>query len=257
MKTIKISAISALIALVIIGATLVNKSFASKKTEDLAGDGFAVLELFTSEGCSSCPPADELLARIQSEAGEKPVYVLSYHVDYWDRQGWRDVFSNPLFSKRQYRYGKQFTGQVYTPQVIVNGKAEFVGSDEKASREALSAALSGKPSTALLLKGQETSGKLKIDYAFRGDAKNDQLLIAVVEKHAISKVASGENAGRTLTHSQIVRDLYTIDPERSGNGTKEISLPKGFDTQKWEIVGFMQDRETGVIHAAARTQFNN
>jgi hypothetical protein len=253
MKPIKLSAIGAAFALLIITAALVTKSFASKSNRSIAGDGFAVLELFTSEGCSSCPPADELLARIQKEAGDKPVYVLAYHVDYWNRQGWKDVFSNPLFSKRQYQYSRQFTGQVYTPQVIVNGKSEFVGGDEGAAQSALKNALSSGASQSISLKGQQSGGKLKIDYQFKGDNKANQLLIAVVEKHAVSKILKGENEGRTLHHAQIVRNLYTFDI-KSANGIEQIDVPAGFNSKDWEIVGFLQNPDSGVISAAGRAQ---
>ena len=104
--------------------------------------GFAVLELFTSEGCSSCPPADELLAKIQMESEGKPIYIVAYHVDYWDRLGWKDMFSNADYSKRQTQYGQWLhTSSIYTPQLIVNGKAEFVGSNELAIRGAIAAQL--------------------------------------------------------------------------------------------------------------------
>ena len=86
--------------------------------------GFAVLELFTSEGCSSCPPAEKLLEQLQNQSEGKPIYILAYHVDYWDRLGWKDIFSNHDFSNLQYEYSSHFNGQVYTPQLIFNGIAE-------------------------------------------------------------------------------------------------------------------------------------
>src|SRR5476651_2422634 len=92
---------------------------------------FAVVELFTSEGCSSCPPADEAIAKLQKESNGKPVYILAFHVDYWNRLGWKDVFSNADYSERQNEYAKYLRLEsVYTPQVVVNGKKEFVGSEE-------------------------------------------------------------------------------------------------------------------------------
>lgn len=96
----------------------------------------AVVELFTSEGCSSCPPADKLLRTIQAES--KDVYVLSYHVDYWDRLGWKDPFSQAAFTERQRDYAQQFNLEsIYTPQVVINGVKEFVGSDEQRLRSIL------------------------------------------------------------------------------------------------------------------------
>ncbi|WP_345211415.1 DUF1223 domain-containing protein [Mucilaginibacter gynuensis] len=258
MKPIKLSTICAFAALLIItGAFLANSSFASKSKQSVAGDGFAVLELFTSEGCSSCPPADELLARIQQEAGNKPVYVLAYHVDYWNRQGWKDVFSNALFSKRQYQYSRQFTGQVYTPQVIVNGKAEFVGSDENAANSAIKSALNTPVAQDIVLKSDLSAGKIKIDYQLKSKANGDQLLLAVVEKHAVSKVTKGENEGRTLHHAQIVRNLYTFDLKTGDSGSAQIDLPVAFNATDWEIVGFLQNADTGVISAVGRATLSN
>lgn len=256
MKSIKMSAIGALIVVVLVTVVFINKSAASKVNRNVAGDGFAVLELFTSEGCSSCPPADALLARIQKEAGNKPIYVLAYHVDYWDRLGWKDVFSSSVFTKRQYQYSRQFTGQVYTPQVIVNGKTEFIGSDESAANSAIKDALKGPGQGSLVLKGQLQPGKVKIDYQIAGNTSNSQLLIAVVQKHAVSKVERGENEGRTLSHAQIVRNLYTFDLKSGKNGTEQVDLPNNFNAQDWEIVGFLQDPETGVINAATRTSLS-
>jgi hypothetical protein len=95
---------------------------------------FAVVELFTSEGCSSCPPADRLLARIADEAAHsgQPVYALAFHVGYWDRLEWSDRFADPAFSRRQERYAAALgMPAVYTPEMIVNGRASFVGSDER------------------------------------------------------------------------------------------------------------------------------
>src|ERR1700730_14813133 len=104
--------------------------------------GFAVVELFTSEGCSSCPPADELVARIQKENNDQPVYILAFHVDYWNNLGWKDSFSSSAFSKRQNQYADWLNlRSVYTPQVILNGRKEFVGSDEGLLRNAIKAGL--------------------------------------------------------------------------------------------------------------------
>src|SRR3954452_5453128 len=94
------------------------------------GKAFAVIELFTSEGCSSCPPADELVSRLLSE-NKQNIYILSFHVDYWNRLGWKDSFSDPAFSARQKQYANYLSlDGVYTPQIVVNGEHQFVGSDE-------------------------------------------------------------------------------------------------------------------------------
>lgn len=117
--------------------------------------GFALVELFTSEGCSSCPAAEELAARIQQESAGKPVYVLAFHVDYWDHQGWKDRYSDPAFSQRQKDYsGWLGTSDIYTPQMVVNGRKEFVGSDEGTLRSALDKALTTAPAGRLSLSAR-------------------------------------------------------------------------------------------------------
>lgn len=252
MKPLRIPIIVLIIAVILIAVSFVNKTGATKVGRDLAGDGFAVLELFTSEGCSSCPPADELLGRIQQEAGNKPVYVLAYHVDYWDRNGWKDIFSNHAFTERQYNYSRRFADQVYTPQVIVNGKTEFVGSDAVAANAAIEKALSTPAARTLSIDASQKGDSMKISYQVGGKLNRIKLMIAVVQKHAVSKVKAGENGGRTLSHPQIVRDLHSFNIDPGSNGYVQISLPEGFNTMDWEIIGFLQDRETGVIYAAER-----
>jgi hypothetical protein len=253
MKPLKTIATGVVIILTLCFATLINRSAASKPhNATIRGDGFVVLELFTSEGCSSCPPADELLARIQQEAGNTPVYVLAYHVDYWNRLGWKDIFSKPEFSKRQYQYSRQLGAQVYTPQLIVNGKAEFVGSDEAAITSAVKTALESKSSIALTVQAGLKGAKININYQTKGNTAAHQLLLALVQKHAVSKVANGENGGRTLHHVQIVRNLYTFDIEPGQQGAKQIEIPDGFNTNEWEIIGLLQDQQTGAIEGAAR-----
>jgi hypothetical protein len=259
MKPVKISAIVAATALIVSLAAFINRSAASKpnNSRTVSGDGFAVLELFTSEGCSSCPPADELLARIQQEAGNKPVYILSYHVDYWNRLGWKDVFSQPQFSKRQYQYGQQLAAQVYTPQLIINGKAEFVGSDESAIAPVIKDALSSKATNILNLQATQQGTKININYQADGNTDNSKLLLALVQKHAVSKVEKGENEGRTLHHAQIVRNLYTFNLTPAKKGTEQINLSSAFNSKDWEIIGLVQNVQTGEIKGAARAAIDS
>jgi hypothetical protein len=221
------------------------------------GKGFAVLELFTSEGCSSCPPADELLARIQTEAAGKNVYLLAYHVDYWDRQGWKDAFSNADYSRRQAQYGSWLnTPQIYTPQLIVNGQSEFVGSDEAAIRYAILEQLVINTPVTLILKAHRDGEKLVIQYQSTGTKKGNDLLIAIIQKEAQSNVTRGENTGRSLSHVQIVSKLQVEPLSTTGNGNTIITLPKGFDTKNWEIVGLIQDHRNGKISAASKADLN-
>ncbi|GAA3742212.1 thioredoxin family protein [Flavobacterium ginsengisoli] len=210
--------------------------------------GFALLELYTSEGCSSCPPADELLGRIQNEYRDKNVYVLAYHVDYWDKQGWKDIFSNADFTKRQYDYA-QFLGKepIYTPQVIINGKTDYIGSQETSLRNGIKSALSKPALASLSLEPSQNENLISVNYNVEGTSKNSRLLLAVVQKEAKSNVKRGENANRVLSHYQIVRNLQSVDLNKAKKGTAVIHLPKNYNAQDFEIIGFVQDMNSGTI----------
>jgi hypothetical protein len=217
------------------------------------GNGFAVLELFTSEGCSSCPPADELLAKIQQETAGKPVYLLAYHVDYWDRLGWKDAFSNAEYSNRQLQYGRWLNvSPIYTPQVVVNGKSQFVGSEAADIRHAISEQLSVKPVATLTIQASREGEHLNIKYRAIHVNSGSRVLIVVVQKSAQSKVLRGENAGHLLSHIQIVRKLQTGQLNTSGDGNAVVELPKDFNASNGEIVGFVQDQGSGEILAVAK-----
>ncbi len=214
--------------------------------------GFALLELYTSEGCSSCPPADELLGKIQNEYRDKNVYVLAYHVDYWDKQGWKDIFSNASYTQRQYDYA-QFLGKepIYTPQVIINGKADYIGSQETSLQNGIKSALAKPAAVDLSLEAKQQNDKLTLNYSLTGTFKNSHLLIAIVQKSAKSNVKRGENAHRVLSHYQIVQRLQTIDL-KTAKGSSTIILPKNFNSQGFEIIGFVQDMKSGAILGVKR-----
>lgn len=249
------------IALICLGLTcLLTEAFITIKNKNISnpvpGKGYAVVELFTSEGCSSCPPADELVAKVQKESTGKPVYILAFHVDYWNRLGWKDVFSNHDYSSRQYQYSKLLKSQVYTPQVIVNGLTEFVGSDEKSLRNAITSGLEKSAKTELSLNNVKVEGdKASVQYHTEGAGRNSTLLIALIEKNAVSKVKSGENNGRTLAHVQIVTELKSIALKSNSSGIESIALPHGFDTQKFGLIGFVQNTANGEITGATKAEF--
>jgi hypothetical protein len=238
-----------------IGLNMIIAKIDISKTD---GKGFAVLELFTSEGCSSCPPADNLMAKIQQEKDGKAIYILAYHVDYWNRLGWKDRYSSADFSKRQLEYGRWFgLSTIYTPQVIVNGKAEFVGSEESAIRGAISVQLATTPTATLMLQAHLDREGLRIEYQSTKTGKSSRLLIAILQKAAQSKVERGENAGHTLSHTQIVRALQNEPLNITGIGSGIVLLPKDFNAKDWEIVGFIQNQSNGEIIAAAKADLNN
>lgn len=257
MKTIVNSALSVLILATFLTTILAYKptSSTSAPTRTLHGEGFAVVELFTSEGCSSCPRADELLANVQQEIGTKPVYLLAYHVDYWDHQGWRDMFSSPDYTKRQRQYAASLNTQIYTPQVVVNGKTVFVGSDTLSMKTSLAAALSGTPASTLILHGKQQADKLTIQYQIPAASETAELVITVLQKKAVRYIKRGENQGRMLHHAQVVRSMHTFSPGKSGNGQVTINLPQEFTVAEWDVIGLLQDTKTRVVHDANRVEF--
>lgn len=250
MKSAKILISSVLVAGAVIGLSAFIRG---RMLRNDAGKGFAVVELFTSEGCSSCPPADQLVARIQKEDAGEPVYILAYHVDYWNRLGWKDAFSSAAYSKRQEDYAAYLHLQsVYTPQIVVNGAREFVGSDDGALRNAIRSGLAQTPLASLTLAvSASNSGAADVHYTAGGYGKNTELLVAVLQKNAETEVKRGENQGRVLHHVQIVRQLQAV-ALNNNSGLVRVALPEGFIAGGWEIIGFLQDRTKGHIIAGAR-----
>ncbi|MNQ87342.1 hypothetical protein D3C85_1025600 [compost metagenome] len=248
MKKIKLIPAFFIAVILLIGIT----AFGQNNPEKKAVKGFALLELYTSEGCSSCPPADDLMGRIQNEYKDDNVYVLAYHVDYWDRQGWKDVFSNADYTKRQYDYAK-FLGKepIYTPQLIINGKADYIASQETLVRNGIKSALSKPVTTDLSLEASQANNNLTVNYNIEGTLKNSSLLIAIVQKAAKTNVKRGENANRILSHYQIVHHLHSVDL-KGKKGTVSIHLPKSFNEKDFEVIGFVQEKNNGNITGATR-----
>lgn len=232
-------------------------AFSQKIPNKKAMKGFALLELYTSEGCSSCPPADDLMGKLQNEYKDKNVYILAYHVDYWDKLGWKDSFSNADFTKRQYEYAT-FLGkeQIYTPQLIVNGIAEHIGSQETIVRNAIKAAIDKPAIVDLSLAVTQLNNKFNVSYRINKVSKNNRLFLAVVQKSAKINVKRGENANRVLSHFQIVRHLDSTDLTGNLKGIVSVSIPKGFSTTDYELIGFVQDMNSGLILGAERATYN-
>ncbi|MBD1394204.1 DUF1223 domain-containing protein [Mucilaginibacter glaciei] len=256
MNTIKIfTALALIVTAGLVSAFTFLKAGNNKPIVVTSDKGFAVVELFTSEGCSSCPPADEVIAKIEKEVSDKPVYILAYHVDYWNRLGWKDPFSSAAFSNRQNTYANWLNlSSAYTPQVIVNGKTEFVGSQEGTLRNTITANLRKSPKADLSLKGVNLTGnKALIKYATEGGADNT-LLLALVQKAATIVVKRGENGGRTLSHVQIVSNLQNI-PLVAKTGEASINLPDSFSAKNYEVIAFIQNTKTGEINAATKAAF--
>ena len=219
----------------------------------------AVVELFTSEGCSSCPPADENLRRIASVAAklDQKVFPLSFHVDYWNRLGWKDPFSQAAFSERQRQYATVLESDTYTPQMIVNGTAEFVGSDRRLTDQAIHKALESpaKHAVALSVADIDDQRRLSFRYQVTGPlSKTEQIAdevlnIAVATDAESVSVSRGENGGRKLSHVWVVKSLQVI-PLSSRDGTFEIE-PASVKRMHSRVIAYIQSRSTGAITGAS------
>jgi hypothetical protein len=222
-----------------------------------------VLELFTSEGCSSCPPADKNLARVvaESRAEGKNVYALSFHVDYWNDLGWKDPFSRPSFTTRQRTYANQLKQQsVYTPELVVNGQIEFVGSDRKLTDKAIDLALTipAKHAVRLALVPGGSPEMQQLSYhvdgvdAASGDLSDYVINVALVAENEERAVKGGENDGARLRHVNVVERLLTLPLEKSeGEVTLNLKRPIG---KKMRVIAYIQSKETLVITGAAEVE---
>jgi len=210
-----------------------------------SGKSFAVVELFTSEGCWSCPPADELIARLEKDNENKKLFILAYHVDYWDHQGWKDRFSKAKFTERQKQYATWMNlGTLYTPQMVINGKTETVGSESTKVLRSIQSAMLETHSENLVVKMEQSKGKsIQISYTSTSASKNSTIIMALVQKKASSQVSAGENAGKALSHVQIVRDLQSRTLQ--ANDSFSFKLPD--IKEDWEIIAFEQNQNSGEI----------
>jgi len=230
------------------------------------GPSVVVAELFTSEGCSSCPPADDVLSQLSaSPVGRTTVVTLGEHVDYWDHLGWRDSFSSPAFSNRQSEYETRVfhTGGIYTPQLVIDGSYQVVGSDVRAVRQAIANAARRIKAPIELHAALEQPAQLRLrvrvrvspDVPLHGEA---DLVIAVTEDGLGNDVRSGENRGRRLMHSSVVRSLTAAGTITPGAPTLETTttLPLGSSwiAAKLEIVGLLQERQNRRIVGAGVTR---
>lgn len=249
------------IVLVVLGAVTLKRNLHAEAHRS-TGEKFAragavrtpvLVELFTSEGCSSCPSADRLLADLtatQAIVGAE-IIALEEHVDYWDRIGWKDPFSNAAFTKRQYDYGHLFhLDSVYTPQAVVDGQKEFVGSDRGAALSAVTAAArEPKAEVKVEITGADTAKvRLNVSVA-RLSSGNDaaQVVLAVAEDGLKAHVEHGENSGRDLVHHGVVRQLVTLGKiQRQNAFTTQTTVPLNSQWRRENLraVAFVQSEQS-------------
>ncbi|NJP34614.1 DUF1223 domain-containing protein [Micromonospora thermarum] len=217
--------------------------------------GFAVVELFTSQGCNSCPPAESALSEIDRDARERgrPVYALGFHVDYWDHLGWPDPFGDAAHTRRQEDYARAFgSGGLYTPQMIVNGTTEFVGSDRRQASDAIAYALKTAPVTPVALSVETAGGRrVGVDYQVERPPQRGMLNVAVVERGLENDVPRGENAGRRLRQDAVVR-AFTSAKLDTAPGRVELDVPADLDPRRAMVVGYVQnDGDKAIVGATA------
>jgi hypothetical protein len=216
-----------------------------------------VVELFTAQGCSSCPPADRLLSALGKDASLQ-VVPLAFHVDYWNSLGWMDPFSKPDWTRRQEFYVRLLRARaVYTPQAVIDGAAELVGNDEAAMRAAIvRAAALPAASVALTLRpsADAVGVSAKVDVPAELRDRKLSLMVAVFELGLETPVQRGENGGRTLRDDYVVRSLKRaarLDGQPSA--TVELSLPfdRDWKRENLGVAAFVQDARSLTIHGAA------
>ena len=209
-----------------------------------------IVELFTSEGCSSCPPADRVLADLESK-NPATVIPLAFHVDYWDGIGWKDPFSSPAWTDRQQTYSRaQGRSGVYTPEMLVDGREEFVGSDAAHAESAIASAQKrAKTSVSVTIVPTGGARSLAVKLGPASSPEAADVMLALTDERASIDVKSGENAGRTLDHTAIVRSLRAVGAASAAGST--LSIPIDANATSKRAVVFVQERKSRAILGAA------
>ncbi len=228
-----------------------------------------VLELFTSEGCSSCPPADSLLAKLEEQqpvAGAE-IIAVEEHVDYWDHEGWIDPFSSAQWTQRQQVYASGFADHgVYTPELVVDGRTGFVGSHSSDAYRAIATAVS-QPRTdisvSLLKSDKHDHEKLRVEVGkLQGAQQGDvsEVWLAITETALHSSVTGGENAGHDLHHAPVMRWLHKAGTANSNatpsfTGESDLKLDSAWKRSNLRVVAFVQEKRRRHILGASVARF--
>jgi hypothetical protein len=226
-----------------------------------------LVELFTSEGCSSCPPADKFLQKLDGQPIQgAEIIVLSEHVDYWNHIGWKDPYSAGFYSQRQSAYANRFgLGSVYTPQMVVDGTSEFVGSNSGLADKAFQKALrvrklpvhlsSISADASNTLHAHLETGALDASFGSRGA----EVYVAIALNRAESQVSAGENAGHRLEHVSVVKSLTKVGALKPGQALEQdiqLKLGLGPDARGLRLIAFVQEPQQGRVLGAASMLVN-
>ena len=261
----KSALIIVVLAVAMFSAIIINRSLKPLKASEAGAEEPPVeantvpvlVELFTSEGCSSCPPADELITRLERSQPIQgaQIITLSEHVDYWNRLGWTDPYSSAQFSERQSLYANAFNkDDVYTPQAVVDGRAEFVGSNAGRARDEIAAAARApKATVSVSIAPGAAAQAVDVPLIIRVEnlpaisaSDTAEVLLAISESELRSEVSRGENSGRSLRHSSVVRRLSEIGRVDSKNGAFNagtlVRIEKAWKRENLKAVVFVQER---------------
>ncbi len=215
-----------------------------------------VVELFTSEGCSSCPPADALLVKLsqQGVSNGAPLILLGEHVDYWNYIGWTDRFSSKQFSQRQSEYGHALNASVYTPEMVIDGSTQFVGSDASQARSTIAVASKEAKPAQVTLRWDGNQLHVTVQSSA---AERSNVLLATTEDGLSTSVEGGENGGRTLHHAAVVRQLRDLGHTDKGAFDASVNVaPKGdWNPAKLKVAVLVQDPATMKILGAASISY--
>lgn len=221
-----------------------------------------LLELFTSEGCSSCPPADKLLAEIDKKqpVAAAQLIVLSEHVDYWNRQGWTDPFSSHALTERQEMYAARFgTEDIYTPELVVDGARSLVGSDWKKAESAIRESLrEAKTPVNVTAKRNEADAQIHVNVGSSVGRKDAIVYLVLAHDRTQSHVAHGENAGRDLTHVAVaysIREIAKVKPDATFDQDIRVPLAANSKAGDTRAVVFVKKEDATRVIGAGETRF--
>jgi hypothetical protein len=227
-----------------------------------------LLELFTSEGCSSCPPADRLLEALDRQpVANAELIVVSEHVDYWNYLGWSDPYSSPLFSERQHQYAERLGTSVYTPQLVIDGQFQAVGSDQREVMDAIARA-QRSPMLPISIRATTAGGSTMAHVEANSSGKAAELYIIVAADHARTQVQRGENGGRLLSHVAVAQAIVRAgkwEKWEKGEGSavtaRDVPIPSKPDAGRPQtaagetrLIAILRDPQNGRVLGAAQTR---
>jgi hypothetical protein len=217
-----------------------------------------LVELFTSEGCSSCPPADRQLTFLETQqpVSGAEVITLAFHVDYWDRLGWKDVYSSAEFSERQNQYVQRMKlTSSYTPQMVVDGRAEFVGSNGGQAMDAIAKAVV-QPKAVVDIKLTESNAEIEIASVPKHESAT--VYLAAAEDGIVTDVRNGENGGKKLPHISVVRKLEIVGQLKSADtmfkGSAKLPTGSGWNHKNIKYIVFAQEDVSGRMIAIGKAK---